>query len=371
MSSKSKKISEILIILLAVVIVVFSVSGIIKRFPGINNRNIKIIAANLAFPDGTMSNYENPSDNSINSDFSNDNSDNTESTNSNDTDTTQSEGDTASDKTDDNGNNSTVGVPDDAHPVTEVRYSAGGIEYDNFYVKNSTDTNISISQEIRAKLGFEMEDTTEPQVLIVHTHTSESYMEEDLGYYYDSFYPRSEDKTKTVCAVGDAITNSLKNAGINTIHITTVHDTTYTGSYKRSAESINKCLKEHPSIKVILDIHRDSIEGNDGEKIKPTFVYDGKKAAQIMIMAGYDSDGSLNFPDWRYNLRFALRLQQCAEDMYPGMTRPLYFGNFAYNMYINTGSLHIEVGTDANTVDEAVYTGELLGNVIAKTLANA
>lgn len=358
---KNKKIYEIVLIVLALVIVVFSISSIIKRFPKINDKNIKIIAANLMFPLGNTSVSQDDNNSSV---PQNDNNVSTN-TSSNDENSNNS-----SDISNSTPENNTVSLSDDMHLVTEVRYSAGGIEYDNFYVKNATDTNISISQEIKAKLGFKLEDTTEPQVLIVHTHTSESYMEEDLGYYYDSFYPRSEDPTKTVCAVGDAITASLKNAGINTIHITTVHDTTYTGSYKRCAESINKCLEQYPSIKVVLDIHRDSIEADDGEKIKPTFIYNGKKAAQIMIMAGYDKDGSLNFPDWRYNLRFALRLQQCAEDMYPGMTRPLYFGNFAYNMYINTGSLLIEVGTDANTIEEASYTGELLGNVIAKTLAN-
>lgn len=364
MSLKNKKIYEITLILLAAVIVIFSVSNIIKRFPQINDNNIKIIAANLTLPGGSRF-LENDTDTySTNLDDTNSNYNDTSSDNNSYTSSTLS-------GIDNNSTGSTASLSENMHPVTEVRYSAGGIEYDNFYVKNSTNTNISISQEIKAKLGFKMEDTTEPQVLIVHTHTSESYMEEDLGYYYDSFYPRSDDQSKNVCAVGDAVTNSLKNAGINTIHITTVHDTTYTGSYKRSAESIKKCLEEYPSIKVILDIHRDSIEADDGEKIKPTFIYNGRKAAQIMIMAGYDGDGSLNFPNWRYNLRFALRLQQCAEDMYPGMTRPLYFGNFAYNMYINTGSLLIEVGTDANTVEEAVYTGELLGNVIAKTLANA
>ena len=87
-----------------------------------------------------------------------------------------------------------------------------------------------------------------------------------------------------------------------------------------------------------------------------------------MIMSGYDPSGEYDFAHWEENLRLALRIQNRAEQMYPGMTRPLYFGDFAYNMNINSGSLLIEVGTEVNTLDEARYTGELLGNVLAKVL---
>ena len=39
-----------------------------------------------------------------------------------------------------------------------------------------------------------------------------------------------------------------------------------------------------------------------------------------------------------------------------------------YNMYLTHGSLLIEVGTDANTLDEAVYSGSLLGDVLVDVL---
>lgn len=87
-----------------------------------------------------------------------------------------------------------------------------------------------------------------------------------------------------------------------------------------------------------------------------------------MIMSGYDPYDNYGLGHWQENLTFALKLQQKAEDMYPGMTRPLYFGDFAYNMFINNGSLLIEVGTETNTLSEAQYTGELLGNVLSSVL---
>lgn len=256
------------------------------------------------------------------------------------------------------------------YPVIEEHFTGTGESFNNFFVKNSTDYSINYNEALNADLGFKISNTKEPQVLIVHTHTTESYLINDKGYYYTDYPFRTTDSTKNMVAVGNEIVKSLNKNGIGAIHATEIHDKpTYTGSYDRSAETIYKYLEQYPDIKVVLDIHRDAV-GYDDErgKYKPTFTYNGKKAAQIMIMCGYDPYNNYGFGHWQENLNFALQLQQKAENLYPGMTRPLYFGDFAYNMYINNGSLLIEVGTETNTLSEAKYTGELLGNVIAKVL---
>ena len=105
---------------------------------------------------------------------------------------------------------------------------------------------------------------------------------------------------------------------------------------------------------------------SDGTKYKPVFEHDGQKAAQIMIMTGRDTDGDFDF--WDENLIFALQLQKKCEDLYPGMTRPLDFDDYTYNMNYNNGSLLIEVGTDANTVEETKRTGEYLANALSSLL---
>lgn len=259
----------------------------------------------------------------------------------------------------------------EAHlPVIETQYSSGEFGYNNFFVKNSTSFDLNIKEYLSRPLGFDFEDSDKVQVLIVHTHTSESYLAYDSGYYHKSFYPRSEDSEKNMTRVGRAIAEGLEAQGIGVIHAAEVHDNpAYDGAYSRSYDTIQKYLALYPDIKVVLDIHRDSISySSGGGKTKPTFTYNGQKAAQIMIMAGYDPDGYYNFPFWEDNLTFALKLQNACEEMYPGMTRPLYFGNFAYNMNVNNGSLLIEIGTDVNTLAEAVYTGKLLSNVLAKVL---
>ncbi len=255
-------------------------------------------------------------------------------------------------------------------PITETTYRESDTSFDNFYIKNTTGIDLNVKSYLDRALGFDFKKDNSVQVLIIHTHTSESYLFYDNGYYHSSFYPRSSDSDKNMIRVGEEIKASLEANGIGVVHDKELHDDPlYSGAYYRSYDTALEYIEAYPDIKVVLDIHRDSISlGEDGGKIKPVFTVQGKKAAQIMIMAGYDSDGSLEFPFWEDNLSFALKIQNKAEDMYPGMTRPLYFGNFVYNMNLNTGSLLIEVGTDANTLEEAVFTGGLLGNVLSEVL---
>ena len=249
--------------------------------------------------------------------------------------------------------------------IIKSHFGDSGLKFENFYVNNKSGIDLNIAEELSKKPDMSIKKDGSPQVLIYHTHTCESFMDKDQGFYFESFYPRTEDKRFSVVRVGDAICESLKKAGIGSIHDTTCHDSpSFSGSYKRSAETIDRNLAEHPSIQVTIDIHRDTIGNNERGKIKPTFRVGDKKAAQIMIMSGCDLDGSMNFPDWEFNLRFALRLQKSAETLYPGMTRSLFFGPVKYNMNKTHSSLLIEVGTEVNTLNEAVYSGTLIGNAL-------
>ena len=209
------------------------------------------------------------------------------------------------------------------------------------------------------------------EVLIYHTHTSEAYSRDFTGFYYTDMETRTGDPDQSVAAVGEEIKKVLKEAGIGAVHDTTVNDTLYNGSYARSWEVLQKNLAEHPGIQVTIDVHRDSMTTEAGTKYKPTAVINGKKAAQIMFLAGCDADGSWgDFPNWRQNLRLILRLQQTATRLYPDLVRPLSFSNSKYNMNATTGSLLVEVGTEVNTVEEAKYSGRLVGEILAETLQN-
>lgn len=252
------------------------------------------------------------------------------------------------------------------YEIAENNYSNFGTQVDKCFIKNKTGLDLDFNSLLTSPLTFNVKKNTDsPQVLIYHTHTSESYIDEDVDFFYSGYYSRTQNTDFNVVAVGEAITSTLKRNGISVVHDKTVHDSTYNGSYDRSVQTVESNMDKYKDIKVVLDIHRDAI-GTEECKIKPVFTYKDKKAAQIMILSGCDTDGERGFENWQNNLNFALKIQNTAEKMYPGMTRPISFDYFAYNEYVCDGSLLIEVGTEANSIDEAVYAGQLLGNVLSE-----
>ena len=166
-------------------------------------------------------------------------------------------------------------------------------------------------------------------------------------------------------ALGKIIADKLNAAGIVTLHATTQHDNpSYNESYSRAAKTISDYKKNYPSIKVILDLHRDAIAQNDTDKVKVTTEINKKKAAQIMLVMGSQSGNTKNFPNWKENLKLATRLQQTVETMYPSLARSILLMPKNYNESLSTGSMLIEIGTDGNTLDEAKYSAELLSDAL-------
>lgn len=219
--------------------------------------------------------------------------------------------------------------------------------------------------KILPDLDLKMDGT--PMVLIYHTHTTESFVSEKTGNYDKSFNFRTTEPEYNMVAVGDAIANQLAGAGIGVIHAREIHDyPVWTGSYNNSAETVRTVLEQYPSVCIALDIHRDAIT-NGTVITAPAADIKGKKTAQIMIISGCD-DGTMNMPEYRKNFHLACHIQQTAESMYPGLTRPILFDYRKYNQNLTTGSLLIEVGSQGNTLEEAQYAGELTGNVLAETI---
>lgn len=243
------------------------------------------------------------------------------------------------------------------------------LSYNNVYMKNSTDLKIDIKSFLDGNISFKIEQNKEPQVLIIHTHTTETFMTDNTDYYTENFVSRSRDNSKNMAKIGDIVSEKLNSAGIKTLHDSTQHDyPNYSGSYSRSAQTINSYLKKYPSIKVVLDLHRDAVSADNGDKTKLTTVIDGKKAAQVMIVMGSQSGNVTNFPNWKENLKLAVKLQQILEVKYPTLARPLSLNSKNYNQSLTTGSLLIEFGTDVNTLEEACYSAELVGNALVQLL---
>ena len=219
-------------------------------------------------------------------------------------------------------------------------------------------------------LPFDIEvNSSEPQVLILHTHATETYQTWPDLIYDPDFTARTQNTELNMCAVGEKMAEVLNGAGINTLHDTTLHDSpSYTESYDRSYATTQAYLEKYPSIKVVLDVHRDAIEDADGTRVKPLCTVNGEDTAQVMIIAGCDNGSSIRLPNWRLNLRFAAAWEQAMEQRTPGLTRPVMCAYRYYNQDLTTGSLLIEIGGHANTVAEAVRAGQYAAEALSVLL---
>jgi len=243
-----------------------------------------------------------------------------------------------------------------------------GLSYNSVYIKNSSGLSVDIKSLLSENLKFKIDKASSPQVLIMHTHTTESLMTEERDFYTASDQARRTDEKLNMVELGNIVADKLNAAGINTIHDKTMHDyPQYNGSYTRAAKTINSHLKKYPSIKIVLDMHRDAI-ASGSDKIKVTSNINGKKAAQVMLVMGSQSGSVTNFPNWKENLKLAVRFQQTLEVMYPTLARPLSLTSKNYNESLTNGSMLLEMGTDANTIEEVKYSAELVGNALVSLL---
>ncbi|MBQ7037160.1 MAG: stage II sporulation protein P [Clostridia bacterium] len=207
-----------------------------------------------------------------------------------------------------------------------------------------------------------------PKVLILHTHTSEAYAQSSAYSYIPSDAYRTEDPERNICLVGDKLTKTLEKHGILAIHDTTSHDyPSYSGCYGRSLETAQNHLSKDPSIDVIIDLHRDAISDENGNYLKTSTKIDGKDCAQAVIIIGTDA-GGLPHPDWEKNLSLGLKMQETMCKLYPSLMRPLQLRTERFNGHASGGALLIEIGSNGNTMEEALYCAELVGNAISETL---
>ena len=265
--------------------------------------------------------------------------------------------------------------PADAGTVTEQQFGHGSgekyIPCGAGSIKNNTrQTAADIAAEAAQPLPFAIEkDSAAPQVLIMHTHATEDYRLSAGLWFTPGDGARSTDRSINMCAVGRVMADTLNAAGICTLHDETLNDyPSYTGSYENSRAVVQRYLAQYPSIKVVLDVHRDAIETEGGSRMAPVCTVDGRQAAQVMIICGCDNGGSVRLPSWRQNLRFAAAWERSMEGMYPGFTRPVLFSYRFYNQDLTTGSLLIEIGGHGNNLNEALYAGQLAANGLVQAL---
>ncbi len=223
------------------------------------------------------------------------------------------------------------------------RYEPG--ETPKLLLANETAFSVDLSK-VRTK------KPTKKAVLIVHTHGTEAYLSDGADYYIDGDDFRTTDRERNVVAAGDAFAEVLTAAGFEVYHDRTMFDEgSYEQAYTKSRKAMARWLEEKPQIGYIIDIHRDSIESDGGESIKTYCQVGDGSVAQVMLVVGTDEAGATH-PDWEDNLSLAV-LYQKSLNKHPTFARPVYLRRASYNQQLSSGGLLLEIGSAANTVEEA------------------
>lgn len=241
--------------------------------------------------------------------------------------------------------------------VTDRNYTAG---YTDIYgaTKIDNESSYTLTQEI---LTPDVEITNKKDVVIYHTHTCESYTPCDTYNYQMTGNYRTTDNNYNVVRVGAELTAHLTKKGFNVTHDATYHDyPAYSGSYSRSLETVEGLLYDK-NTELVIDLHRDAV--GSGDTYGPTVMIDGQRVAQLMIVIGTDG-GGLEHSNWTQNLKIAIKIQETANQMYPGLFRPIIVRNSRYNQHIAKGASIIEVGATANTLGECLLSMQCLANVL-------
>lgn len=202
-----------------------------------------------------------------------------------------------------------------------------------------------------------------PKVLILHTHTTESFTQTADRYTETSPY-RTLDPGHNMIALGELLADILQEAGIGVIHDTAFHDyPSYNGSYSHAAASTRDYLQQYPSIELVLDLHRDAADTASGQLVTRCSI-GGETAAQLMFVVGTDT--RLDHPDWERNLSLALKLQVLLEKENSGVCRSLNLTKNRYNQHLGPYALLVEIGAAGNTLDQAKLAAKALGEAIVK-----
>ena len=203
-----------------------------------------------------------------------------------------------------------------------------------------------------------------PRVLIIHSHSCESYTQSEGHTYLPSANYRTLDLANNMIAVGDALAEELGALGVEVIHDRTYNDyPDYNRSYAVAREKINVYLAQYPSLVMVLDLHRDALE----KPVRETVEMDGETVAPLMLVIGTD-EGGLSHPHWDENLSCGLKLQALANRVTPGLFKRLSFRRQRFNGDLTPGSIIVEVGSTENTLPEAVASMPYLARYVAELL---
>jgi stage II sporulation protein P len=249
-------------------------------------------------------------------------------------------------------------------PPPGMVFSAMDMEYIHFQPAADCGYYPDLQALLLQPLDWQL-TSDEPTVLIIHSHATEGYSRQPGEDYIESSEYRTLDTGYNMVAVGDLLAAQLQAQGIGVVHDRQLHDyPSYSMAYTNARRSVEAYLQEYPSIRMVLDLHRDAALNPDGSQYATSATVDGVRSAQVMLLAGTDWMGGQH-PNWEQNLSLALKLQVLLEQQYPGITRQTMLGSYLYNQDLCTGMLIVEVGTAGNALQEALRAIPPLANAIA------
>ena len=251
-----------------------------------------------------------------------------------------------------------------AAPQLSTIDNSSPISGEGILIKNNSGLEFDLEALLREPLEVSLAEEG-PSVLIIHTHSSESYTKAAGEKFEESDPYRTEDKAYNIIAVGEALADALAARGISVIQDRGLNDyPSYAGAYGRSLETAKRYLAEYPSISLIIDLHRDAMEMAEGSQFKTIADINGELCSQVMLVVGTNGSG-LAHPAWHENFKLALRLQHEMNRSYPTLARPINIAEHRYNQHVTSGALLLEIGATGNTLQESLKAAQHFADVYA------
>ena len=234
------------------------------------------------------------------------------------------------------------------------------------YFKNETDYAIDMTSLLQKDSPVALGEQG-VQVLIMHTHGTEAYIQSPGHVYVASGEYRTTDSSANMLRVGQEICDILNDRGVSAVHSRTLNDyPAYNGSYNRALKDIQAYVAQYPTIRLVIDVHRDAI-ATGNTYYKTAAEVDGQQTAQLMFVTGTDA-GGLTHDHWQDNLAFQAQLHDRLNSAYPGIMRPMSIRASRFNQHIRKGSMLVEVGACGNTLEEALAAAQIFANTLADAL---
>ena len=257
------------------------------------------------------------------------------------------------------------------HPVIDLspeKLADKNYLLEHFFVVDAATTAEAASLNAAEYLAKDMTlkpEKDQPQILIYHSHSQETFADSRTG-----------EEADTVVGVGDYLTEILEQKyGYQVIHVREHFDVIggeidRSRAYDFAREYVEKVLEENPTVQVLIDLHRDGVP--EGKRLVTKI--GGRDTAQIMFYNGLSytvNQGKISYlpnPYIEENLAFSFQLEYTAAEYYPGFYRCIYLAALRYNLHLNPRALLLEAGAQTNTVEEVRNAMEPFADILNRVL---